>query len=103
MQLGCGLLARTGWCRSDQSRRAFTRIVFALAAPPSLSLSRAATTPHAQVSLTWSGPRVGAVKRARALQARSSMRSKLGPVSVEIEAASADDVTLQAVRGRWWR
>lgn len=42
---------------------------------------------------------MGAVKRAKALQARGAMRSKLGPVSVEIEAASADDVTLQAVRG----
>lgn len=48
-------------------------------------------------SLVWSGPSVGAVKRARAMQARAAMRSKLGPVSVEIEASTVDDVTLAAV------
>jgi len=49
------------------------------------------------VSLTWSGPSVGAVRRARAMQARASMKSKLGPVSVEMEVTSVDDLTLAAV------
>lgn len=49
------------------------------------------------VSLTWSGSAVGAVKRAKAMQARSAMRAKLGPVSVDMEVGSAEDLTLQAV------
>ena len=40
---------------------------------------------------------MGAVKRARAMQARAAMKSKMGPVSVEIEASAVEDVTLAAV------
>lgn len=51
-----------------------------------------------QVYLTWSGPSVGAVKRAKAMSARAAMRAKLGTTSVDLEVAAREDLTLDQVR-----
>jgi hypothetical protein len=49
------------------------------------------------VFIAWSGAKVGAVKRARAMGQRATMKSKLGHTSVDIEAASLDELTLPNV------
>lgn len=49
------------------------------------------------VFVVWSGPKVPMVKRARAMSQRAALKTKLGPASVDIEAASLDDITLEAV------
>lgn len=49
------------------------------------------------VAITWSGPKVGAVKRGKALSARSGMKSKLSPYNVEIEASDKEELSLEAI------
>lgn len=49
------------------------------------------------VFVVWSGPKVPHVKRARAAAARSTLKSKLGPSSIDIEAAAAEDITLPII------
>ena len=44
--------------------------------------------------LTWSGPSAGAVKRAKAMSSRAPMKSKLGPVSVDLETGDRADITV---------
>jgi hypothetical protein len=49
------------------------------------------------IFLVWSGSKVGMVKRAKAAGNRGAMKGKLGATSVDIEATSAEDVTLEAI------
>lgn len=49
------------------------------------------------VYLCWSGPSVGPVKRGKAASARAGIKSKLGATSVDIEATSQDDLTLEGI------
>lgn len=49
------------------------------------------------VFVCWSGPKVSLVKRAKAMGQRAALKTKLGPASVDIEAATLDDITLEIV------
>lgn len=49
------------------------------------------------VYLYWSGAKVAPMARAKATGARAGIKSKLGASSVDIEATSAEDVTLDAI------
>lgn len=49
------------------------------------------------ISLYWSGPKVGMVARAKATGARAGIKSKLGAISVDIEATTVEDVALAAI------
>lgn len=66
----------------------------------SLQLMVPCPCPHSppQVYVTWSGPAVGAVKRAKAMSSRAAMRAKLGNASVDVEVSAREDLTLDMVR-----
>ena len=73
-----------------QRRHPDPRFSARLPPPPSPPLS--------QVYVTWSGPAVGAVKRAKAMSSRAAMRAKLGNASVDVEVSAREDLTLDMVR-----
>jgi len=49
------------------------------------------------VFFTYSGPKVGVVKRSKATNCKTNMKSALGPCSVDMQATSADELALPLV------
>ena len=49
------------------------------------------------IFICWSGSGVGHIKRARAQSNRGTLKTKLGATSVDIEAACAEEITLDIV------
>jgi hypothetical protein len=49
------------------------------------------------IFFTFSGPKVGVVKRSKAASAKSYMKSALGPCSIDLQVTSLDELTLKDV------
>jgi hypothetical protein len=49
------------------------------------------------IFFTYSGPKVGVVKRSKANNAKSNMKSALGPCSVDMQVTSVDELSLPLV------
>jgi hypothetical protein len=79
-----------------RGRRARER---ALRSPRALTPARAPrrARPRAGIFFTFSGPKVGVVKRSKAASAKTHMKAALGPVSIDLQVTSLDELTLKDV------
>lgn len=49
------------------------------------------------IGLSYTGPKVGIVKKAKATGARTAMKAKLGAVSIDLEVSDSGDLTLTSI------
>ena len=49
------------------------------------------------IFFTFSGPKVGVVKRSKAQSSRAAMKAALGHASVDLQVTSLDELTLELV------